>query len=333
MSSFLDKIGQQQKQMAAKSGPLPKAPPAGTHTFRILPGQFGKDKMAWIAAASHWVPTGVDETGKEVKVQHPCRATYLNENCPVCNAVWQLKRTPGLDKATEQALYESRAQVGYVMNVLHRTSDEPNKPILLRLTPKTMDELFNLFKNYAAMLDADEQASFDPTDLQNGMDIVIIREGTGRTNTKYQVMLPPRSKPVDPSVMENIIDLDAWVDVELTKDAEHEALEGVRAIAGLPSSATRPVIAHQPRTVAPALAATVAPIAAAQAVAEDAVFTPEELAQSAPEPAPVENFAAAAQQTVVETAPPVTEVKVAAAPAQQGEVDDGELDALIAGLG
>jgi hypothetical protein len=144
------------------------------------------------------------------------------------------------------------------------------------------------------------ESIFDPV---KGKDILISREGAGKT-TKYTAQIAAKAYPLPADAMSKLHNLDEYVQQESSAQ-QLRALNSVRAVSGLleaPAAAGAPALSFSPATL----------------VDEDpyAVATPPKRA-AAPAAAPV----------IVEDVTP----KAAAAPVSEGS-GDSELDELLANL-
>lgn len=291
--SLLEKLRQQRLASEAKSGngPSTVSPAMGRNVYRILPHWAGlKGEIPSIDFGMHFVKgEQVNDKGSNLIAIQPCASVIAGQDCPVCNAIMRVKAqfAGSLPKHLEDLVSSARAQNRIVFNALHRNGEEPNKPIMLALPPTVRDSLILQIEEYATALEKD--GDWSPFDLQDGVDFVINRTGSGRS-TEYTVAVLPASKPVDPSVMKLIANLDDFKAIKLAENNVGRAVAGVLGIVGIYSNpapaiandAPKQVLQHQP-------APTVEERPALRAVkAEEAVFTDAEYADSKPAPAPVQ---------------------------------------------
>lgn len=182
--------------------PLP-----GRHTYRILPTwrlntmpeECEKEAQPfWHDFAQHWVRA--EKNGKPVA--YICLEKTFGADCPICSAIGR-GISASNDDETVELLKDANAAQKYLFNVLHRSStDKPNEVQVFEVGNKIFEQVLEFVTEYG-----------DITDLKDGLDLIINREGSG-LDTKYTVMPAAKHKPVDKSVMANLFDLDAVVKQE-----------------------------------------------------------------------------------------------------------------------
>lgn len=234
-TSIQDLIAGKQKDMAAKkSRQNTLKPAAGKHTYRILPSwRGGDDKQFWHDFSMHFIKTTESiKAGNKPAAVYICSSKTFDKPCEVCAAIEKMMAVSTDDDTTKQ-LKEAKSAQRYLMNVLHLTGDEPDKPQVMEVGTGVFEGVCNLIGEYG-----------DITDLNEGIDLVITRSGTG-LDTKYAVMPAAKSKPVNKSVMSGVTNLDEFVAQE-NPQGETKALTAVGAIAGiLPSN--NPALARPAR--------------------------------------------------------------------------------------
>jgi hypothetical protein len=231
MSGIADLVAKTKKAQAAKkaSGLRAMKPLPGKHTYRILPTWRlntmpekceAETQPFWHDFAMHWVRTV--KGGKPVA--YICLEKTFGAECPVCRAIGQGISSSN-DDDTVALLKEANASQKYLLNVLHRTSpDKPNEVQVMEVGQKIFDQVIEFLSEYG-----------DITDLNDGIDLIINREGSG-LDTTYSVLPAAKSKPVDQSVMTKLFDLDAVVQQE-NETKLNIALENLGKVSGiLPSS-------------------------------------------------------------------------------------------------
>lgn len=257
-------------------------PGDGRSRWRILPGWKSRegDPRFYADFGQHFIKDAMGQ----VKAVTVCYDKTFGRECQVCTLIQQgiLNST---DDMTKKRLEEARSNARVLVNALHIDGPDPKKPVILELAPsvfngkKGVGGVIGLFTEWPTLLN-----------LADGHDIIIERSGTGR-DTTYAVSIAGGSKPVDPSVMDKLHDLDKFVSTE-SEEATTRALTSVRAISGLlpapgamggadrpstPPPAEAPAVAVSGHPAAPtaATAPAAAPAAAAPAAAPVSTGDPE----------------------------------------------------------
>lgn len=229
--SVQDLVTKVKKQMAAKKAANLRAlkPLPGKHVYRILPTwrlntmpEKCKEETQpfWHDFGMHWVRSSTN--GKPVA--YICLDKTFGVDCPVCAAIGRgISNTN--DDDTVDLLKSANSQQKFLLNVLHRSSpDKPNEVQVMEVGPKIFDQILEFISEYG-----------DITDLENGKDLIINREGSG-LDTKYTVLPAANSKPVGKEVMSNLYDLDAVVQQE-NETRLKMALDNLAKVSGiLPAS-------------------------------------------------------------------------------------------------
>lgn len=204
-----DLVKRTKAQQAAKKAANLRTlkPQPGKHTYRILPTwrlktmpeECKKEAQPfWHDFAMHWVRT--EKNGKPTA--YICLDKTFGADCPVCAAIGR-GISASDDDATVELLKDANASQKYLFNVLHRSStDKPNEVQILEVGNKIFEQVLEFVSEYG-----------DITDLNDGMDLIITREGSG-LDTKYTVLPAAKHKPVDKGIIENLYDLDAVVQQE-----------------------------------------------------------------------------------------------------------------------
>jgi hypothetical protein len=233
MSGIQDLIKKTKQEHASKkaSNLRTMKPQPGRHTYRILPTwrlntmpeEAAKEAQPfWHDFAMHWVRT--EKNGKPTA--YICLEKTFGADCPVCSAIGR-GISASNDDETVELLKDANASQKYLFNVLHRSStDKPNEVQVLEVGNKIFEQILEFVTEYG-----------DITDLADGLDLIIVREGSG-LDTKYTVMPAGKSKPVDKGVMEQIFDLDAVVKQE-NETKLNLALDNLSKVSGvLPAKAS-----------------------------------------------------------------------------------------------
>lgn len=304
-ASLLAKINAKRKEIQARTNRVDVIrPQAGKAKYRILPAHPGKPEGTpwWADFGRHYIK---DVDGKMSSV-YVCVEQTFGKPCAVCQEIARASKH-ATDDAELKALEDARCKSAQILvNVLARSdAEKATTPQVLALSPTTFEKVLGLISEYG-----------DITDLNDGVDIIIERTGSGMS-TRYGVMPAAKSQPVPASVMEQAIDLEEYVAQESEADLR-KAINAVNAIVGILDYATE----SAPKA---ALTAPKAALAAAATI-DDA-----ELGELIDE----DEFATLpAKKTGTDDAPFVTVDAVsttekAAAPAAGGDMD---IDALLSEL-
>ena len=227
MASLKEIIAKKKQQIAEQTGKGVRTVrlKVGKNRVRLLPSWRGEDDLEfWRDFGQHYIK-GMDGKMKSVYV---CVDKTYGKPCPVCEAV-----KFGVDNAESdtirQKILESRAQGRVLVNALVESDRET--PVILELSPTTFEKILDI---------VDQEDSYNVvTDLKKGIDLIIIKSGAGIT-TEYNVTtVISGSKPVDPSVMERINDLDLFVAQE-NEAKRVEATNSVKALSSAQVARSKP---------------------------------------------------------------------------------------------
>lgn len=224
--SIQDLVARTKKEQAAKKAANLRTlkPQDGKHTYRILPTwrlntMPEKCKEAaqpfWHDFAMHYVRS--EANGKPTA--YICLEKTFGAECPVCAAIGR-GISASHDDETIGLLKEANATQKYLLNVLHLTGPKRDEVQVMEVGQKIFDQILEFVSEYG-----------DITDLKEGMDIIITREGSG-LNTTYTVMPNIKSQPVDASVMSKLFDLDAVVKQE-NETRLSMALDNLAKVSGI----------------------------------------------------------------------------------------------------
>jgi hypothetical protein len=176
-------------------------PKEGKNVIRILP-PWSKAGTWYKEATLHYVSAG------EEKIKaYPCLKMYGKE-CPVCNKSEELASGGDEDQKIAERL---RPRTKYYANIIDRKS---GKAMLWGFSGKTLGILLGY--------QDDADYGKDISDPEEGFDVVIERQGTGRTDTRYQIRCKPKA---------TAIEVDDWqemmknLDKEVTEEVDEEKLE------------------------------------------------------------------------------------------------------------
>jgi hypothetical protein len=310
---------------AAGNKERPVRPAPGKNRFRILPSWRGAGQMFWRDYGQHWIKeVGAGEGGRDkVHAVFTCKAITDGERCEVCEAIANAKAMAQTDEEVKE-LKESDANTSILFNALKLDGENPDQPIILTLTRTTADKFFELMDEYGETI----------IDLDEGIDIVITREGSG-LETKYNVIPAAKSKAVNKSVMERLHNLDDYC--KEPEEALTKALSAVGVVSGqapmlsAPTSGSAAAALTGPATGAAATAATGTAASVADATVIDATADvvdadPVEPPADTPFDGGTVVDAAAASEPAVDPAAPLEDDSYGA------PVADDDLDAMLASL-
>lgn len=236
----------------------------------------------------------VRESDKGDLAVYICTDATFGKECPVCQAIGQGIKNSNDD---EQIKLLKRANAGqrYLMNVLV-VNDDPAKS-----EPAVMDAGIGLFEDICSII-----AEYDDiTLLKGGTDLIVTREGTGQFDTKYSVFPTPKSKDVPESIYAKVHNLDDYVAQENDSD-KMKAVTAVSRAAGF-------LGADDATHTGPALSAP-------KTAADDLSSV-------------MDDTSAIEDATIVESSTPEPETVKPTAADLEVDLDDDDLDDLLADLG
>lgn len=196
-SADMEKI--QKKLSEIGSGDYFK-PKEGKNIIRILP-PWSSEGVWYKEAVIHY---GVkNEKGKERG--YACLKMFDKE-CPICEKHAELVKE---GEESKELAYSILGRVKYYTNILDRKS---GKVMIWGFSSKTLGILLSYCQ------DPDYGDISDP---ENGYDVIIEREGTGRMDTRYQIRCRPKA---------SAIDVEGWEDKlrnldELNEEPDADKLE------------------------------------------------------------------------------------------------------------
>lgn len=275
--NLMEALKQKKQQIQAASGQREKTvkPSPGKTRWRILPTwRTDGNPEFWHDFGQHFIKgLTPSETGSYLKSVYVCTMKTYGKPCPICSAIEEGIRQSTNDDVVK-ALNDSKAGNSILMNALARDGEDPNTPVILEVRPSVFKQIIEIIETY-------EQ---DITDLDDGIDIVISREGKG-LNTKYSVMPAPKSAAVDKSVMSKLHNLDDYVAQE-HEEAKQRALGAVTDTAGVALAAPAAGALASP-TSGEVMPRDVTPAAPSSVTADDSEFEDVDFATPGG-PAPVE---------------------------------------------
>lgn len=202
----------------------------GKTTVRILTGAIGsrtdidKDQF-WRDVGIHWIKE--DENGKPVAVVG-CHDVVHGQPCPTCNAIERAGKGHTDDETLNlMKSWKSRKAV-YVVALIRSGADASEEPQILELTSNTFADVAGVLETYT-----DVEEGIDPLDPKTGIDLIIERTGKGKNDTRYKVIAAPKSKPVPPAALENLPDLDAYIQKEHFRGEDNKAVRAIGSISGV----------------------------------------------------------------------------------------------------
>jgi gp32-like DNA binding protein len=278
----------------------------GKTTIRIIPNTDGS--QFWADLGVHWIKTEIK--GKPVAVVG-CHDEVYGQPCPVCTAIAQATAAATSDE--EIALIkEWKANKTVIVNALVRSGpDKSEDPQIVELKSSVWGQISGMIAEYA-------EADVDLLDLLKGQDFVVERRGRGQNDTKYTVMLAPKSEPVKKDVLERVHDLKGWIESQFFRGDETKALTAIANVTGVSVSAsarlaaparsallTKPAAVVEDAEVAEVAEAIVEAEAEAEAVQEEVATDDDAAAQAEAE-------AAAAAAAAAEAAAKAALAKAAA---------------------
>lgn len=259
-ASLLSALKAKQQELKNKTGREKTVkPPAGSSRWRILPN-WKDDPNALFSHdyGQHFIK---DFSGT-VKAVYVCTLRTFNKPCPICEAMARAA-TSASDENAKKLIEEARAQQVYLVNAVRKTDKGVyEKEVSILALPMTaFNALVTVATQYA---ESDELDIFDPV---KGYDVIIDRSGTGPKNTKYTVMVAPKSSAIDAEYLAKRVDLEQYCDQEY-EQGKTAALVALAAVSG----SHTPALSALPAATLSTRAATVA--APAATVAAVAASTP-----------------------------------------------------------
>lgn len=238
--SVMDLIKAKREQMAQQKAASIKTlkPAAGKHTYRILPSwrkmtkPEGKDHdQFWHDIGVHYIRTSTTQNAP-IEAAYICVNKTFQRSCDICEQIRRGLKACSSDEEIE-LLKGANSTQKYLFNVLHRSdaTGKAEEVQVLEVGVKVFEQILEIMEEWG-----------DITDLNNGRDIIISREGSGLT-TKYTVQPASKSAPVNPSVMNQLIDLDAVVAQE-DEAKKQAALTNLAKIWGILPPASGAAIAQ-----------------------------------------------------------------------------------------
>jgi hypothetical protein len=215
----------------------------GKTTIRIL--AKGADQF-WFDFAVHWIKT--EKNGKPVAVVG-CKDEVFGEPCAICTAIAQAT-AQATDQDEIDLIKEWKAKKGVLVNALVRSGpDKSESPQIVELKPTVWAEIAGMIAEY-------QEADVDLLDAAKGQDFIVERRGKG-LDTKYSVMLAPKSNPVPIEAFDSMLDLKEYVEAQYFRGDETKALTAIANVTGVSVSVGNQIAAPRRSAMLSAPAATV----------------------------------------------------------------------------
>ncbi|MET2951259.1 hypothetical protein ABXV18_24565 [Vibrio owensii] len=216
--SIQELIAKKQKEIQAKKGRTrPFKFPVGKTKIRLLPSwRGGEDPQFFHDFGSHYIKNDKGET----EAVYVCTEKTFGGECEICKAIG-LGIKGAHDDETIELLKEANSGQQYLMNALIRGDANHKDPVLIAAGIGIFEAICEIIAEYG-----------DITDLNEGVDLTISREGSGRNDTKYTVIPAAKSEKVSKEMMGKVINLDEYVAQE-NEAGLHKALTAVGSASGL----------------------------------------------------------------------------------------------------
>lgn len=234
MATLKELMAAKKAQIAESSGKRTQTvkPGMGKTRFRILPSWRGvSDTQFYHDFGQHYIRTSSDAK----PIVYVCVEKTFSRPCVICDGLRD-GFSKVKDDASKKLIRDCFASNRILVNALEIDKDK-STPVILELSPTTFDKVIDIIQENA---DEDNEDFNIVTDMDNGVDIIITRSGTG-LSTEYGVQPALKgSSPVNKSVLANINNLDQFVAQEQelgllkASSAVKEAIGNVKK--ALPSS-------------------------------------------------------------------------------------------------
>jgi hypothetical protein len=217
----------------------------GRNVIRILPPWEGSDDFSRVFG-QHW---GLGPEGKTVVY---CPKQCFGLPCPICDELDYMRKT-AKDDTTKEWVRRVSATPRFYVNIID-LKDPAKGPQVCEIPKTVMEEIWNI------MVD-DELGVGDITQAKGGYDLFVDKTGTGLL-TRYSVKPKRDPSDIDESVLENLVDLDAFVKTLSVEELRAiwegktpEALPAPKALGapetGPPPAPAEPSVPVEPEIVEP----------------------------------------------------------------------------------
>lgn len=239
MATYQELLERTRQQLNERNRPRPEKLRDGKNRYRILPSwRKDGDETFFHSFGQHFIK---NDKGEIVAV-YICNSRTFGKTCEVCDSMRDALRSAATEEMRDM-IKDWGASSLTLVNMIHRDGKDGEKPMLFGLPTSVFDDIFKIAEEYWR----ENQVMIQ--DLKEGLDLIIERSGNGKNNTKYTVMVAPKSKPVDPSVMDRVVDIDEYVKQASEQGLQRALSEINRARGILPSSAERKPAVEQPKLI------------------------------------------------------------------------------------
>ncbi|CDT53647.1 conserved hypothetical protein [Vibrio coralliirubri] len=216
--TIMDLVAKKQKEIQAKKGRArPFKFPIGKTKIRLLPSwRLGDDPQFFHDFGSHYIKNDKGET----EAVYVCTEKTFGQDCEICKAIGMGIKSAH-DDETIELLKDANSGQQYLMNAIVRGDANNKEPVLIAAGIGIFESICEIIAEYG-----------DITDLKEGVDLTISREGSGRNDTKYTVIPAAKSESVPKEVLGKALNLDEYVSQE-NESGLHKALTAVGSAAGL----------------------------------------------------------------------------------------------------
>lgn len=198
----------------------------GKTKVRILPSWHGEGDLRWFHKFGVHYIHGMtpDAQGNTLKAVYMCTQHTFDSPCPICEAI-QLGIMSSSDDAVLKKLDDAKANNVYLVNALILSGSDPKTPVVLELKKTVYKAIEELIQEHGNI-----------TDLSEGLDLIINKEGKG-INTKYSVIAAAKSVKIPAKLIADRANLDEYVAQEY-EEGKIKALSALREVAGKALSGT-----------------------------------------------------------------------------------------------
>lgn len=192
---------------------------SGSVSIRVLPGEFGEEKLFYRKNGIHFLPN---------KERVICRKHTIGEECPICEEIAEIKNLISDKKIQIESLTRQGANPSEINQLEEeiKALDSETKKIyplsrwLINVLvkgenyPKIYPAPYTVFKEIWNAYQTNYQDGTDILDPVEGHDFLLTKSGNSRTDTKYQITLVLKSKPIAEDkdgidkILSNIYNLD-----------------------------------------------------------------------------------------------------------------------------
>jgi len=255
-AALLARLKQKKAQYSRSTGKTVK-PKEGKTRIRIFvaPNMVTEDHIFGERDLGvHWIKTQTG--GKPIAVVGDQELVYGKPS--LINPAIKAAADAATDDETLTLIKDWGSRKSVLINAVIRDgADASTEPQILELTPTTFGEILSIYETYIT------DGIDDVLDPNTGIDIIVERQGKGVNDTKYSVMVPPKSTPLAKGTVEKAQDLDAFIAREFFRGEESKALNAISAMMGitltaLPGGRTSALLTAA-KPVAPVEAAKVEP--------------------------------------------------------------------------